>query len=150
MKLTSSAFKEGAEIPRLYTCQGKDFNPPLEIRDVPAHTKSLVLIMEDPDVPSSLREDQLWIHWVVFNLSPNLREIAERSSPPGVKGRNTGGRTGYMGPCPPDRRHRYFFKLYALNTLLSLTEGATREELLEAMEGHILAKAELMGTYEKR
>lgn len=149
MKLSSPAFKEGETIPRKYTCQGVDINPPLVISDVPPNTKTIALIMDDPDVPAKVRRDQMWVHWVAYGIDPKTTEIPEGVSSLGIPGKNTGGQNRYMGPCPPDREHRYFFKLYALDNELSLNEGATKEELLEAMEGHILDETELMGRYEQ-
>lgn len=149
MKLTSSAFRSGEKIPRKYTCQGTDINPPLQISDLPPKTKSLALIVDDPDVPPNVRKDRMWVHWVVYNIDPNLSTIPEGIPSIGVMGKNTGGENRYMGPCPPDREHRYFFKLYALDKKLDLNEGASKEELLKAMEGHILGQTELMGRYEK-
>lgn len=150
MKLTSLAFREGQEIPTLYTCDGKEISPPLQMAQVPANAKSLALIMHDPDVPSFIRSDCLWVHWVVFNLPAQLQSIGEGAAlPSGVAGKGTGGVLGYQGPCPPDRRHRYFFTLYALDALLDVPEGATRAEVERAMQGHVLAKAQLMGTYER-
>jgi Raf kinase inhibitor-like YbhB/YbcL family protein len=150
MKLTSSAFSEGGKIPSVYTCEGKGINPPLDIADVPAEAKSLVLIMDDPDVPASVRADRMYDHWVVFNIPSETRHIKEHATPPGVQGRNTSGKNVYIGPCPPDREHRYFFKLYALNKLLSLKEGSSKKEVEEAMRGHILKETHLMGRYEKK
>lgn len=149
MKLTSSAFKEKGIIPSLYTCEGKNINPPLEFQGVPAAAKSLVLIMDDPDVPRTLRPDGMYDHWVVFNIPPATKSIPEHAKPPGIQGMNTAGKSQYIGPCPPDREHRYFFKLYALDTLLQLFATATKKEVEAAMKGHILAHAELMGKYEK-
>ncbi len=149
MKLTSPKFKQGERIPSLYTCCGKDVSPPLYIHDVPLQAKSLVLIMEDPDVPSFVREDQLWVHWIIFNMPISTKELKEGATPPGVQGIGTGGVTKYEGPCPPDREHRYFFKLYALDCVLSLSEGSTKEDIEKSIEGHVLEKAELMGRYEK-
>jgi len=150
MELTSSAFKHQGEIPSLYTCEGRNVNPPLHISNVPKEAKSLVLIMDDPDVPKSLRPDGMYDHWVVFNIAPSLKEIDEASTKPfGIQGVNTGGSLGYRGPCPPDREHRYFFKLYALDTALHLREGVTKKEVEAAMKGHIIAKTELMGRYDK-
>jgi len=149
MQLSSSAFKEGDPIPRKYTCQGVDVNPPLKIADVPGTAKSLALIMSDPDVPLQVRKDRMWVHWVAYNIDPNRTIIEEATPSLGTLGRNTGGQNRYMGPCPPDREHRYFFKLYALDSTLDLLAGSTREELLQAMEGHIVAQAELMGRYEQ-
>lgn len=149
MKMTSSAFSEQGIIPSLYTCEGKNINPPLEFFDVPRHAKSLVLVCDDPDVPKYLRADGMYDHWVVFNIPPETRTIKANTAPFGIHGSNTEGKHEYVGPCPPDREHRYFFKLYALDTLLHLQKGATKKEVERAMQGHILAKCELMGRYEK-
>lgn len=149
MRLSSPAFKEGEIIPSLYTCEGKNINPQLEINGVPPNTKSLVLICDDPDVPKTVRPDGMYDHWVVFNIPSNIHKIPENSTPPGVLGKNTAGHNKYTGPCPPDREHRYFFKLYALNKMLDLPSGATKKEVEKAMHGHIIAQTELMGRYEK-
>ncbi len=149
MKLSSPVFKEGAIIPSVYTCEGKNINPPLEISGQPSNAKSLVLIMDDPDVPASIRPERMYDHWVVYNIPPDTHKIAEHSTPPGIQGRNTGGTNKYYGPCPPDREHRYFFKLYALDRMLDLHPGATKGEVEKAMHGHILAECHLMGRYEK-
>jgi Raf kinase inhibitor-like YbhB/YbcL family protein len=146
MKLTSPAFKEGAIIPSRYTCEGANVSIPLEISGTPANAKSLALILEDPDVPGS---NPICDHWVVFNIPPAVHRIDERAGPAGVRGMTTYGNTRYNGPCPPDREHRYFIKLYALDAMLDLKEGATKKELQKAMHGHIVAEAELMGRYEK-
>jgi Raf kinase inhibitor-like YbhB/YbcL family protein len=147
MQLTS-VFENGKIIPSLYTCEGKNINPPLKIQGVPPNAKSLVLLLDDPDVPKSLRADGMYDHWVLFNIPPNTSQIEENSSS-GTKGKNTAGQNKYTGPCPPDREHRYFFKLYALSSLLTLKEGATKKEVISAMQGHILAECTLMGRYEK-
>lgn len=149
MRLTSPAFKEGGIIPSLYTCEGKNVNPQLDISGVPPNAKSLVLLNDDPDVPKTLRPDGMYDHWVIFNMPPNTHKIAEHSTPPGIQGKNTGGQNNYTGPCPPDREHRYFFKLYALDAMLDLPAGATKKEVEKAMHGHIIAQTELMGRYEK-
>jgi Raf kinase inhibitor-like YbhB/YbcL family protein len=149
MQLTSTAFQQGKRIPAKYTCDAEGINPPLQIEDVPAHTKTLALIMDDPDVPESVRKDRMFVHWVVFNIPPSVHTIAENSVPPGILGNHTRGGLGYFGPCPPDREHRYFFKLYALDISLDLPEGATKTDVEKAMAGHILAQAELMGRYER-
>jgi Raf kinase inhibitor-like YbhB/YbcL family protein len=149
MKLTSLAFKEGAIIPSLYTCEGKSINPDLEFANVPGQAKSLVLIIDDPDVPKTLRPDGMYDHWVVFNIPPNTHKIVENSTPPGIQGKSTNGKNQYVGPCPPDREHRYFFKLYALDQLLDLPAGSTKKEVEIAMHGHILAQCQLIGRYEK-
>ncbi|MFI5334929.1 MAG: YbhB/YbcL family Raf kinase inhibitor-like protein [Chlamydiales bacterium] len=150
MKLISSAFKEGEKIPSIYTCDGKNINPPLEISGVPKEAKSLALIMDDPDVPESVRKDRMWVHWIQFDMPISLVQVKENASLPGVAGKNTGGKLGYDGPCPPDREHRYFFKLYALDTLLKLPQGTSKDLLEKAMQGHILATAQLMGRYERQ
>ena len=149
MHLTSPAFKEGGIIPSVYTCEGKNINPPLEISGVPANAKSLCLIMDDPDVPAFVRPDRMYDHWVVFNMPSNLHKIPENSIPHGIQGKNTSGQNQYIGPCPPDREHRYFFKLYALDKMLDLKAGAAKHEVEKAMQGHIIAQCQLMGRYEK-
>lgn len=149
MQLTSPAFREGGIIPSIYTCEGKNISPPLQIDQVPPGTMSLVLIMDDPDVPAFVRADQMYDHWIVFNLSPDLRVLEENQIPPGVQGKSTNGKNQYVGPCPPDREHRYFFKLYALDQSLPLSSGATKKEVEKAMQNHILAQCHLMGRYEK-
>ncbi len=146
MLLTSTAFANGSSIPRKYTCQGDNLPPPLAISDVPAGTQSLALLMDDPDVPPSVRADRMWDHWVLFNIPPATRTLQETS---GTLGANTSGTQAYAGPCPPDREHRYYFKLYALDCSLPLQAGATKKQVEEAMRGHILAEATLMGRYNK-
>ena len=148
MKLTSSAFNTGGIIPLKYTCDGDNISPPLTISDVPDGTKSLILIMDDPDAVQPA--GKVWDHWIIWNIAPFTREIFEGQEPRGVHGKGTGGNTSYKGPCPPDRVHRYFFKLYALNTGLSLAAGSSKAELEKAMKGRILARAELMGRYERK
>ncbi len=147
MKITSSAFVNGGKIPSKYTCDGNDLIVPLQISDVPAGAKSLALIMDDPDAIKPA--GKVWDHWVVFNIPVDVKEIAEGEEPSGTGGRNSWGRTGYGGPCPPDGEHRYYFKLYALDAVLSLPEGSTKAEIERAMQGHVAAKAELMGRYER-
>lgn len=147
MELTSPAFEHESSIPAKYTCDGDNINPPLTISNIPSGCKSLVLIMDDPDVPRNLRPDGMYDHWIIFNLPPDMKEIPEGHEPPGIHGLTTAGGTHYVGPCPPDREHRYFFKLYALDTRLNLPAKASKSEVEENMEGHILAKAELMGLY---
>lgn len=149
MKLTSSAFKHEGDIPSEYTCDGSNINPPFEITHVPTGTQSLVFIMDDPDVPKHLREDGMFDHWVIFNIPPTITVIEKGKQPPGTPGIGTGQSLKYYGPCPPDGKHRYFFKLYALDTLLSLQEKATKKQIEKAMEGHILGKTELMGVYKR-
>lgn len=153
MNLTSSAFQQGGEIPSKYTCDGENINPPLTISEVPSNVKSLVLIMDDPDIPDFVQEKfniLVWDHWVVFNIPPETKTISEGKNPPGELGKNTRGDNTYGGPCPPDREHRYFFKLYSLDTKLKLPEGPTKAEVEYAMKGHILAEVKLMGKYERK
>jgi Raf kinase inhibitor-like YbhB/YbcL family protein len=151
MMLTSSAFTHGSMIPKQYTCDGKDISPPLSWSDPPEKTQSFALIMDDPDAPLGT-----WVHWVIYNLPATARGLGEGVPPDADlpdgsrQGRNSWRRIGYGGPCPPSGTHRYFFKLYALDTVLPLASGATKEELLKAMEGHIVAQAELMGRYARR
>jgi Raf kinase inhibitor-like YbhB/YbcL family protein len=149
MKLMSPAFEHEGKIPSKHTCDGENTNPPLTISDVPSGAKSLVLIMDDPDVPKHLRADGMWDHWVVFNIPANLSEVEEGEEPMGTHGIGTSGNLKYNGPCPPDREHRYFFKLYALDAELELEEKSTKAQVESAMEGHVLERAELMGKYER-
>ena len=142
MKITSPAFKHNASIPAKYTCQGEDVSPPLAFNDIPEDAQTLALINDDPDAPMGT-----WDHWIIFNLDPS-KKIAEGDAP-GTQGKNSWGRNDYGGPCPPSGTHRYFFKLYALDAALELPEGVTKHEVEEAMEGHILAQAELIGLYKK-
>ena len=143
MKITSSAFAHNQKIPSKYTCDGDNISPPLTIEDIPANTKSMVLIVDDPDAPSGT-----WVHWTVWNIDPNKTEIIE-SNIPGVEGITSFGKPGYEGPCPPSGVHRYFFKLYALDNLLNLSTLIDASQLEQAMEGHILSQAELMGSYSR-
>lgn len=140
MKITSPAFAHNESIPKKYTCQGEDINPPLTLSDIPQGTVSLTLIHDDPDAPMGT-----WDHWLIWNIKP-VAEIKENSVP-GTQGKNSWGKSCYGGPCPPSGTHRYFFKLYALDCELALSEGATKSELEAAMANHILAQAELMGLY---
>ncbi|MBI2589961.1 YbhB/YbcL family Raf kinase inhibitor-like protein [Candidatus Berkelbacteria bacterium] len=149
MQIKSSAFENNGSIPRQYTCQGESLSPPLTINDVPVEVKSLALIMEDPDVPRSIRPDGMWDHWVIWNVDPKTVEILEGIEPKGVYGQTTSNTQKYVGPCPPDREHRYFFKLYALDAKLTLTPGSSKRQLVSAMQGHILTTATLIGRYKK-
>jgi Raf kinase inhibitor-like YbhB/YbcL family protein len=149
MKLASSAFHNEGRIPARYTCDGTNINPPLSISDIPAGAKSLTLIMDDPDVPKNIREDGMWDHWVVFNIPIDVREIPEGTEPPGTPGKGTSGETGYFGPCPPDREHRYFFRIYALDQHLDLPEGAGKAAVERAMKDRIIDQDILMGRYER-
>ncbi len=146
MIISTPIFKNGGNIPPKYTCDGENVNPPLEISDVPAGARSLVLIMDDPDSPGGA-----WLHWSVWNIDPKTTEIMENSAPAGaVEGATGFGRTGYGGPCPRSGEHRYFFRLYALDSKLNLPAGARRPELEQAMAGHVLAEAELTGRYRRQ
>lgn len=155
LTLTSPAFAPGGAIPALFTCEGRDVSPALAWTGVPASAKSLVLIVDDPDAPDPRAPKMTWVHWVLYNLPPTssgLTEgIATRDLPAGTKdGVNDWKRTGYGGPCPPIGRHRYFHKLYALDVVLPDLGAATKPQVEAAMKGHVLAQAELVGTYEKR
>lgn len=143
MKITSPAFVHDGYIPSRFTCQGMDISPELLIGEVPEGTKEIALIVDDPDAPMGI-----WVHWVVFNIPPSTTKI-EEDSVPGKQGVNDFGRLNYGGPCPPSGTHRYFFKVYALSVELNLDEGITKEALKEAMEGHILDKAIMVGLYKK-
>jgi Raf kinase inhibitor-like YbhB/YbcL family protein len=140
LSVKSEAFQNNQRIPFKYTCDGEGINPPLKINGVPSETKSLVLILEDPDAPSGR-----FTHWLVWNISPQ-GEIFENSLP-GVQGTNSSGRTSFAKPCPPSGTHRYIFKAYALDTELNLDEGSSRQDLERAMQNHVIAKGELTGLY---
>lgn len=153
MQISSSAFGHNGAIPAAYTCNGGDTSPPLAWSGVPAGTKSLVLIVDDPDAPDPAAPRMTWVHWLLYNLPPESQGLAEgiRALPPGtLEGVNDWRRTGYGGPCPPVGRHRYFHKLYALDTVLPDLGRPTKAALEKAMQGHILDHAELLGTYQKR
>jgi Raf kinase inhibitor-like YbhB/YbcL family protein len=150
IQLISSAFEDGNPIPAQYTCQGKNISPPLAWSSPPAGTKSFALILDDPDAPRGT-----WVHWVVYNLPADTIGLPEAvkadSVLPGnaLQGRNDYKRNDYSGPCPPSGTHRYYFKIYALDTALDLKAGATKDDVLRAMEGHVLAHGQLMGTVKK-
>nr|VFJ45957.1 MAG: phospholipid-binding protein, PBP family [Candidatus Kentron sp. DK]VFJ47514.1 MAG: phospholipid-binding protein, PBP family [Candidatus Kentron sp. DK] len=157
--LQSDAFAHNGEIPAKYTCQGQDISPPLRWRDVPEGTKSLVLIVDDPDAPDPEAPRMTWVHWVLYNLPPEVdglpaaigKGATPAELPPGtLSGTNDWGQTHYGGPCPPIGRHRYFHKLYALDIALEDMDRPDRDELEDIMEGHVIAHAELVGTYQKR
>ena len=153
MTLTSPAFKQDGQIPSKYTCEGDDISPPLAWNGVPEGTKSLVLIIDDPDAPDPKAPQRVWVHWVVYNIPPDTKSLPENASKAGLPqgtavGLNDFKKTGYGGPCPPIGRHRYFHKLYALDTTLDLRK-ATKPEIELAIKGHVLADAELIGTYQK-
>ena len=142
MKLTSPEFQHNKSIPKKFTCQGEDTSPTLIIEEIPDGTKSLALIVDDPDAPMGT-----WVHWVVYDI-PVISRIEENTIP-GKQGMNNFGRKDYGGPCPPSGTHRYFFKIYALDKEPNLQEGVRKSALEKAMEGHILDKAELIGLYKK-
>lgn len=146
LRIVCPQFDNNGSIPLTYTCDGANINPELKFSDIPDGTKELVLIIEDPDAPTGL-----WIHWMVWNINSRINIIPENSFPKdAIQGTNSFGENKYSGPCPPFGEHRYFFKLYALNTNLLLDLSATKEQLEKAMEGHIIEKAELMGLYARR
>lgn len=147
MKLTSSAFENNGAIPAEYTCDGQDVSPALSISQVPENTKSLALIMDDPDAVKPA--GKVWNHWIVFNIPAGTTGIPKGEEPKGIHGKGTSGNLKYHGPCPPDAEHRYFFKLYAIDTELDLEEGVSKEDVEEAMKGHIIKKVELIGTYSR-
>lgn len=152
--LTSSAFNDGDSIPSRYSCEGDDISPPLSWQDVPANTESLVLIIDDPDAPDPQAPKMTWVHWVLYNIPPDVSELPEHITkttvPPGTEqGLNDWKRIGYGGPCPPIGRHRYFHKLYALDTTLQL-QSPSKADVEAAMNNHIIAQTELMGTYQKK
>lgn len=155
MTLTSPAFRQNGEIPAQYTCQGADVSPPLEWSGVPANTKSLALIVDDPDAPDPAAPKLTWVHWVLYNIPPTATRLpdgaAAQALPGGTReGINDFKRAAYGGPCPPVGRHRYFHKLYALDTVLPDLKGPSKAALEKAMQGHVLTHAELIGTYQKR
>ena len=144
--LESSAFKNGKEIPRKYGYKNTNINPPLKIKGIPQNTKSLVLIMDDPDAMGAV--GKIWAHWVIWNIEPNTKEIKEDSIPTdAIEGKTDFGEIGYGGPAPPDKEHTYIFKLYALDNKLSLNEGASKTDVEKSMKNHILAEARLTGKY---
>jgi len=146
LKMTSPVFENNGNIPKKYTCDGKDVNPPLLIENVLANTKSLALIVDDPDAPRGT-----WVHWVVWNIDPQTGEIKEDSVPKNAKqGMNDFRKRDYGGPCPPSGTHRYFFKLYALDTVLNIGQDATKADLEKAMKGHIFEEVSLIGLYKRK
>jgi Raf kinase inhibitor-like protein, YbhB/YbcL family len=145
MKVTSSAFQQGGNIPSKFTCDESDTSPPLQITGIPSNAKTLVLIADDPDAPGGL-----FTHWLVWNIPAQTNSIAEASAPKGVHGTNDFGKSGYKGPCPPPGTHRYSFKIFALDRELDLRSGAKRSQLDAAMRGHIIAQGELVGRYARR
>ncbi|MCD6569638.1 MAG: YbhB/YbcL family Raf kinase inhibitor-like protein [Deltaproteobacteria bacterium] len=150
IKITSPTFEQGSMIPDIYTCKGKDISPPLSWGSAPDGAESICLICDDPDAPMGT-----WVHWVIYNIPPDTTSLPEDVPPRGVlengaeQGTNDFRKIGYDGPCPPFGTHRYYFKIYALDTKLDIKPGATKKELLKAIKGHILAQGQLMGRYKK-
>ncbi|NIP39126.1 MAG: YbhB/YbcL family Raf kinase inhibitor-like protein [Candidatus Dadabacteria bacterium] len=150
IKLTSPAFEEGGMIPGRYTCDGDDISPQLNWGNIPDNIESIAIIMDDPDAPRGT-----WVHWVIYNINPNADELPENIDANktvqggAIQGKNSWGTVGYGGPCPPGGVHRYFFKIYALDTKTFAHPGATKEQLLESMSGHILDEGQLMGRYKR-
>jgi Raf kinase inhibitor-like YbhB/YbcL family protein len=149
MKISSPAFNDNESIPSTFTCDGMNISPELRFSDIPATARALVFIMDDPDVPTAIRSDGMFIHWVLYDIDGTATGIPEGGTM-GTSGVNTTGEIGYIGPCPPDREHRYFFKLYALDRELDLPEGKTKDEVITAMRGHIIAEATLIGRYNRQ
>ncbi|HEY0845036.1 MAG TPA: YbhB/YbcL family Raf kinase inhibitor-like protein [Noviherbaspirillum sp.] len=155
LKLTSSAFEAGQLIPAVHTCEGNDTSPPLSWSGLPPDTKSLALIVDDPDAPDPAAPQRTWVHWVVYNIPASATglptDVRDRDLPPGARiGSNDWRRAAYGGPCPPIGKHRYFFKLYALDTVLPDLGKPNKASLEKAMDGHILASTELIGLYQKQ
>jgi Raf kinase inhibitor-like YbhB/YbcL family protein len=154
LKITSSAFQPNGSIPSLYTCEGQDVSPPLAWSGAPTNTKSFALIVDDPDAPDPAKPQRVYVHWVVYNLPVTATALPENASKKGlpkgaVKGKNDWGKAEYGGPCPPIGRHRYFFKLYALDAELTGLSSPTKADLERAMKGHVVDSGELIGTYQK-
>ena len=154
IKVTSSAFQQGGSIPSQYTCEGKDVSPPLAWAGAPSNAKSLAMIVDDPDAPDPAKPQRVYVHWVVYNIPAGTSSLPENGSKSGmpkgaVQGKNDWGKAEYGGPCPPIGRHRYFFKLYALDAQLTGLSAPTKADLERAMKGHIVDTGELMGTYQK-
>jgi Raf kinase inhibitor-like YbhB/YbcL family protein len=154
LSLSSPVFTHNGPIPKLYTCQGKDISPSINWSGLPDGTKSLVLIVDDPDAPDPAAPKRTWVHWVLYNIPPSASGLQEAVNATGLptgtrQGRNDWDRTGYGGPCPPIGRHRYFHKLYALDIVLQDLKQPNKATVLEAIEGHVIESAELIGTYQK-
>lgn len=154
LKITSSAFQPSGSIPLLYTCEGKDISPPVAWSGAPANTKSFALIVDDPDAPDPAKPQRVYVHWVLYNLPAKTTALPENASKKGlprgaVQGKNDWGKAEYGGPCPPIGRHRYFFKLYALDTELAGLSSPTKGDVERAMKGHVVDSGELIGTYQK-
>ena len=154
LSLASTAFEHQGDIPPLYTCDGKDISPPLQWSGIPQGVRSLALIVDDPDAPDPARPRRTWVHWILYNLPATATELPEdvrpRDLPAGAhQGLNDSNRIGYGGPCPPIGKHRYFFKLYALDIILPEVDKMTKAQLEKAMQGHIMAQTELVGLYQR-
>jgi Raf kinase inhibitor-like YbhB/YbcL family protein len=154
LEISSPNIADNGEIPKQYTCDAKDVSPPLEWTGIPDNTKSLVLIVDDPDAPDPAAPKMTWVHWILYNIPPTTNKLQEninaKNLPEGTKaGLNDWKRTGYGGPCPPIGRHRYFHKLYALDTVLSDLDTPTKQQLEAEMKGHIIGQAQLVGTYSR-
>jgi Raf kinase inhibitor-like YbhB/YbcL family protein len=154
LKVTSSAFQQGGSIPSQYTCEGKDISPPIAWSGAPSGGKTIAMIVDDPDAPDPAKPQRVYVHWVVYNIPVATGSLPENASKKGmpkgaVQGKNDWGRPEFGGPCPPIGRHRYFFKLYALDTELNGLSAPTKADLEQAMKGHVLDSGELMGTYQK-
>ena len=152
--ITSPAFAHNGEIPAVCTCEGADTSPRLEWTGAPSGTKSFALIVDDPDAPDPAAPKRVWVHWVLYNIPAGADQLAEAVAPSALpagtlEGKNDWKRTGYGGPCPPIGRHRYFFKLYALDTVLTGLDRPTKADVERAMQGHVVESAELVGTYER-
>jgi len=154
LSITSSAFGHEESIPARYTCEGENVSPPLSFSNVPQQTKSLVLIVDDPDAPDPAAPKMTWVHWMIYNIPPYVGGVEENAGSPigggALEGENSWKHTAYGGPCPPIGRHRYFFKLYALDTMLPDLHHPSETELEHAMKGHVVAHATLIGTYQKK
>jgi Raf kinase inhibitor-like YbhB/YbcL family protein len=144
MTISSPAFADGKSIPAKYTCDGSDTIPPLAFAGVPQAAKSLALVVDDPDAPGGTFD-----HWIVWNIPPSTSSVAEGKAPQGMTGRNGFGKDGYGGPCPPGGEHRYFFKLYALDSTMNLSPSSVKADLEKAMKGHVIAQAQMMGRYRR-
>jgi len=154
LKITSSAFQQGGSIPAKYTCEGQDVSPPLAWAGAPSSAKSIAIIVDDPDAPDPAKPQRVYVHWVLYNIPGGISSLSENASRSGlpkgaVQGKNDWGKPQYGGPCPPIGRHRYFFKVYALDTELTGLSGATKADVERAMKGHIVDSGELVGTYQK-
>ncbi|TSC61043.1 MAG: PEBP family protein [Parcubacteria group bacterium Gr01-1014_48] len=153
LQIASTAFEANGLISEKYTCDGENVRPEFTFTGIPNGTVSLAFIMDDPDIPENVKKSRsidVFVHWVVFDIPPGNAGISAPRSLPGIEGANSAGENGYIGPCPPDREHRYFFKLYALDAILGLSPGASKIDVERAMEGHVIAQTELVGRYNRK